>query len=139
MSEQKVHERRREFDADAKAAEEAEAFENLEHAEPSPLVASLSSAEMWDGYAEQQAAEVALHTAIDDLQAERDVLLETQRKFGALMHKTMEERDSLLEALRELVRALDETNWSSWQTTARFHNEHERARAAIKASEGKAA
>jgi chromosome segregation ATPase len=121
---------------------------------------ALASAELWEGYAGQKAAEIALHTAIDALQserdalderigallkeyagtlAERDVLLETQRKFGALMHKTMEERDSLLEALRELVRALDETNWSSWQTTARFHNEHERARAAIKASEGKAA
>jgi hypothetical protein len=35
----------------------------------------------------------------DELRAERDSLLETQRKFGALMHKTMEERDSLLEAL----------------------------------------
>jgi vacuolar-type H+-ATPase subunit I/STV1 len=121
---------------------------------------ALASAELWEGYAGQKAAEIALHTAIDALQserdalderigallkeyagtlAERDVLLETQRKFGALMHKTMEEQNSLLEALRELVRALDETNWSSWQTTARFHNEHERARAAIKASEGKAA
>jgi hypothetical protein len=38
-----------------------------------------------------------------DLRAERDALLETQRKFGALMHKTMEERDSLLEAARDVL------------------------------------
>jgi hypothetical protein len=99
------------------------------------LVASLSSAEMWDGYAEQQAAEVALHTAIDALQTERDALLETQRKFGALMHKTMEERDSLLEALKEFVYEYDSGTLTETQRI-------QKARLAIVkalASEGKVA
>jgi hypothetical protein len=99
------------------------------------LAYALASAEMWDGYAEQQAAEVALHTAIDDLQAERDVLLETQRKFGALMHKTMEERDSLLEALKEFVYEYDSGTLTETQRI-------QKARLAIvkaMASEGKAA
>lgn len=38
-----------------------------------------------------------------------------------------------LEALKELVAALDATNWSSWQTTARFGKQLESARAAIAA------
>ena len=33
--------------------------------------------------------------------------------------------------LGELVTALDQTHWSSWQTTARFSSEHENARAAL--------
>jgi hypothetical protein len=121
------------------------------------LAYALASAEMWDGYAEQQAAEVALHNAIDALQserdslderigvllkeyagtlAERDVLLETQRKFGALMHKTMEERDSLLEALRETLQ-LALLKWGNLDADA--NQVFDKANAAIKASEGKAA
>lgn len=34
--------------------------------------------------------------------------------------------------LRELVRALDRTHWSSWQTTAKFDRELESAREFLK-------
>jgi hypothetical protein len=97
---------------------------------------ALASAELWEGYAGQKAAEIALHTAIDALQSERDVLLETQRKFGALMHKTMEERDSLLEALRETLQ-LALLKWGNLDADA--NQVFDKANAAIKASEGKAA
>jgi hypothetical protein len=38
---------------------------------------------------------------------------------------------ALVAAARELVTALDETNWSSWQTTAGFDGKHESLRAAL--------
>jgi hypothetical protein len=38
--------------------------------------------------------------------------------------------------LRNLVKALDATNWSSWQSTAKFSEELDRARDAIKAQGG---
>lgn len=41
------------------------------------------------------------------------------------------------EALRNLVDALDRTNWSSWQTTASFSAELERARAILAAAQEK--
>jgi hypothetical protein len=71
----------------------------------------------------------------DELRAERDALLETQRKFGALMHKTMEERDSLLEALKEFVYEYDSGTLTETQRI-------QKARLAIVkalASEGKVA
>jgi seryl-tRNA synthetase len=123
------------------------------------LAYALASAEMWDGYAEQQAAEVALHNAIDALQserdslderigvllkeyagtlAERDVLLETQRKFGALMHKTMEERDALLEALTSILAIVNE-EWHVRSDSNRLYEVGSYARRALSASEGKAA
>jgi acyl-CoA reductase-like NAD-dependent aldehyde dehydrogenase len=100
---------------------------------------ALASAELWEGYAGQKAAEIALHTAIDALQSERDALVETQRKFGALMHKTMEERDSLLEALRELLTQTQRCFALTKTEEAAKFMAMDRARAAIKASEGKAA
>ncbi len=38
------------------------------------------------------------------------------------------ERDELLYALEDLTLALEKTNWSSWQTTANFSEQTERAR-----------
>jgi hypothetical protein len=115
------------------------------------LAYALASAEMWDGYAEQQAAEVALHTAIDALQSERDALLETQRKFGALMHKTMGERDSLLAVAHKFINTIEcvenrcmaadgpVTRTCKEITDDELRAIYKAARAAIKASEGKAA
>lgn len=38
----------------------------------------------------------------------------------SLLREWLKQRDELLAALQSLVDALDKTNWSSWQTTARF-------------------
>lgn len=45
--------------------------------------------------------------------------------------KFVNQRDSLLEALTNLVIALDRTTWSSWQSTARFDDELKAARHTI--------
>lgn len=42
--------------------------------------------------------------------------------------KLMNQRDYLLEALTNLVAALDSTTWSSWQSTARFEDQLKAAR-----------
>ena len=42
----------------------------------------------------------------------------------------------LRQPAHELVEALDETNWSSWQTTARFQNQLDALRELLNASAG---
>jgi hypothetical protein len=80
------------------------------------------------------AAGDALHTTIDALQSELDSLLEALQEEMANRIQAQHERDALLEALRNLLDGAERHIFAT-----ECQKERDAARAAIKASEGKAA
>lgn len=82
---------------------------------------------------EQALLHAANHEAVSYSHAieQRDELLKALNHYRAKAHDLVIHRDELLQKLRGLVEALDATNWSSWQTTARFDPALNDARAAI--------
>lgn len=88
-----------------------------------------------DDYASEIAA---LRQAIKDtaLQKLTDIHQEIEADEQAANTHLIAAAPDLLEALQALVAGLDATNWSSWQTTAHFSQQHDDARAAIAKATG---